>query len=398
MSDLSVTINGLPVARLLLHVPNKGPWYADLDVPLDVRVAGKATIKCGSLVLVGTVVVEQSGSFQKTNTLRVRAGGGGWGRIISPRSYHSDAGVKAALVAADAARDAGESLVAFVPASDTLGYDYVRNYGPASRALEAAAGFGVAWWVDYAGLTRVGPRPEVPAPTGAYTVLTYTPRDRVVTLGVGDPGLVGIGTVIVEHLDEPGVIRDMQLTVTPNEVRLLAWLGGAEGADARLTGLVRSIVERVAQATALHGIYRYRVVKVAPDARLELQPVNRALGLPDMAPISQWPGVPGLHATPDVGGEVLVQFADGDRSHPVVTHYAGPGGVGFVPAALVLGGMDGPEAARKGDAVEVLLPPAVISGTLGVPPATTPITGVLTFTNSKADGVITTGSLKVKIA
>jgi hypothetical protein len=403
MSDLSVTINGQPVVRLLVNVPNKGPWYADCDVPLDVRLTGRVTIKVGTLTLVGTVVLEQSGSFQKTNLLRVRAGGGGWGRNLAARGYHNDAGVSAALVAADAAHGAGETLGTFEPVTARLGNDYVRNWGPASRALEDAAGDGVAWWVDYAGVTHVGPRPEREPVAGSYTVLTYNPRERSVVLSVLDPALVTIGHVITQGLDEPGVVRELQLSVAPNEVRMLAWLGGAEGASGRLTGLVRSIVERVASEAALFGCYRYRVIRMAPgpERRVELQPVSSKLGLPELSPVSQWPGVPGMRADLDVGAEVLVQFADGDREHPVVTHYAGPNGIGFVPVTLVLGGDDGPAAARQQDAVEVLLPPAVFSGTVGPGPgfpSPVPATGVVQWMVPTADGVIVAGSAKVRIA
>jgi hypothetical protein len=84
----------------------------------------------------------------------------------------------------------------------------------------------------------------------------------------------------------------------------------------------------------------------------------------------------------------------------VVVHFAGKDAAGFVPTRLTLGGVDGANAARLGDAVEVLLPPAVISGTAIVAgsPTPSPITGVLTFTGSKALGVITAGSAKVRIA
>jgi hypothetical protein len=92
---------------------------------------------------------------------------------------------------------------------------------------------------------------------------------------------------------------------------------------------------------------------------------------------------------------VLVTFIDGDRGQPIVTHFAGVDGAGFVPVAIVIGGDPGAPAARQGDAVEVLLPPAVFSGSIAGFGAAS---GVLTFPLNKATGIITAGSGKVKIA
>lgn len=397
--DSSPTINGHTASRLLVNVPNKGPWYAECDVPVEAAITGRATIKLASLTLEGTIVIEQSGTFGHSNFVRVVAGGAGWGRDIGPHSYHNDAGIKARLLAEDAARECGETLGTFIPTSERVGNSYARNAGSAARTLEAAAGDDAAWWVDYAGVTHVGPRPGVTVPSSAYHVIAYNPRERTVLLGIEDPGVVPIGSIIGDPLDVPGTVRELQLWSEKSELRALAWLGGDDSSHGRLTGLLRSIVERSSDGS-LHGCYRYRVVRMAAgsDGRVELQAVRRSAGLPDLAPVTQWPGFAGLHAVLQPGGEVLVQFIDGDRAQPVVTHYAGKGGPGFAPVSIVIGGPDGAPAARQNDAVEVLLSPAVISGTIGVPPATQPITGVLTFTNNKADGVIMAGSAKVRIA
>lgn len=398
MTEIAPTINGHPVSRLLVNVPNKGCWYAECDVPVETPITGRVTIRLGTLELVGTVALEQSGTFGQANFVRVIAGGAGWGRELVERSYHNDAGVKASILAEDAAREAGEVLGGFVPEVERVGRDYARNVGPASRTLEAAAGSG-AWWVDYAGVTHVGPRAAVSVPPTAYHVIAYNPRERTALLGLDDPGALPIGATLTEHLDVPGVVRELQLWAEGREVRALAWFGGDDSSHGRAAGLLRTIIDRATDAK-LHGIYRYRVVRMAAggDGRVELQAMRRGDGLPDIGPVSQWPGVPGVYAELQPGAEVLVQFIDGDRSAHVITHYAGKDGVGFSPVHLTLGGASGEDAARKGDTVEVLLPPAVFNGALGTPPATTPITGVLMFTNSKADGVIMTGSTKVKIA
>jgi hypothetical protein len=211
------------------------------------------------------------------------------------------------------------------------------------------------------------------------------------TIALGDPGAVTIGSVLAAGLDEPMTVRELELVVTSGELRVYAWCGGAETAHGELADLVRGIVQRV-NDRPLYGLWRYRVVRMVGD-RVELQAVKRSVGLPDVLPLSMWPGVAGVHAVLSPGAEVLVQFVEGSRAQPVVTHFAGKDGTGFVPVSLALGGTAGPAAARLGDVVEVLLPPAVFSGTIGGSPAT----GVLTFTTGSALGTITSGSTKVQI-
>lgn len=399
--DNSPSINGHTVSRLLVNVPNKGPWYAECDVPVEAKLAGRVTIKLGNLELIGTVVTEQSGTFGQTNCLRVVAGGAGWGRELAARAYHNDAGVKAAAVAADAARECGETLGDFIPASERLGPDYVRNTGHAARTLEAAAGAGVVWWVDYAGVTHAGPRAPLGVPSSAYHVIAYNPRERTVLLGVKDPAAVPMGSIISEHLDEPGTVRDLQLWADKDELRMLAWLGGGDASSGRLTGLVRDIVERATDGR-LYGCYRYRLVSMAAGGRFELQAVRRSTGLPDLSPVSAWPGIPGAYPNLTPGAEVLVQFIDGDRAFPVVTHFAGKDEAGFVPVSLVLGGSEGAPAARQGDTVDVLLMPSPVTGNftglIGDVPATGVVMGVVTFPSNKTLGIITAGSSKVKVA
>jgi hypothetical protein len=93
-----------------------------------------------------------------------------------------------------------------------------------------------------------------------------------------------------------------------------------------------------------------------------------------------------------------VEFVDGDRAQPIVTHFSGKDGKSFTPASITIGGESGQNAARNGDTVEVLLPPAFLSGTALIGGTPTPISGALTFMSGKAMGAITSGSAKVRVA
>jgi len=101
----------------------------------------------------------------------------------------------------------------------------------------------------------------------------------------------------------------------------------------KLLDTIRSLVRETFPRYDYLGPRRYRVVRLSVD-RLELQIVKAATGLPDILPISMWPGVAGAWAKLSPGAEVLVQFIDSDPAQPIVTHYAPKGGVGFVPVEV----------------------------------------------------------------
>lgn len=391
MSDLFVGVNGHRVTSVKLTVANVGPWVAELVFEGSPDLVGRVTLTIGTLELSGTLDPDRNGTFGLRRSARIVGGAGSWGSQVTAKNYANDAGIKARTVAEDAARAVGESLGSFVPTRERVGSFYVRQAGCASTALEDALG-GAPWWVDYAGVTQAGPRPATALDATAYQVLAYDPATRVATLAVDDPGAIRIGSILTERLDAPQTVREFELSVTAEEMRVHAWCGGSDTGGGRLADLFRSIVERVTDGK-LFGKYRYRVVRMNGD-RVEAQAVRKAAGLPDLLPVSMWPGVAGVHAVLTPGAEVLVEFIEGDRTQPIVTHFAGKDGAGFVPTSLTLGGPNGSPAARQGDNVEVLLPPAIFSGSIGG----TPATGVLTFPMTKTLGVITAGSSKVKVA
>jgi hypothetical protein len=393
VAEVYTAVNGNRVSTLRLRVANVGPWFAEVDFEQEPELDGAVTITVGdTLSLQGTISPEASGTFGLQRKVRIVAGGGGWGQALKPKNYHNDAGVKARSIAEDAAREVGEQLGGFVPAAERVGADYVRNRAVASAVLEEVIGAGVPWWVDFAGVTQVGPRAAAELDPADYEVLAFDPRARLVTLGVDDPSALQIGSIVSERLDAPLTVREFELLVTPEELRIRAWCPLDDASEGRLPGLLRTIVERVL-AGRLLGKYRYRVLKMAGD-RVELQAVSTAAGLPDVLPVSMWPGLAGAHAELERGAEVLVEFLEGRRTMPVVTGFAGKDGKGFVPVSLTLGGTTGPEVARKGDAVEVVIPPMVFAGQINGSPAS----GTVSATLPKALGVITAGSSKVKVA
>jgi hypothetical protein len=301
--------------------------------------------------------------------------------------------VAALLVAQDAARGAGEQLGTFAPENPRLGPHFVRQVGLASRALEQCIG-GVGWWVDYAGVTQVGTRSTVQPAQASYEVLFHDPRTEMVTLAIDDPRAIGIGSVLSERLDESQTVREFELTIEDKKMRMRAWCGGSVTTRGNLAGLIERIITTVMNKRLL-GKWRYRVVELAGD-RVNLQIVRKATGMPDVLRVPHWPGTPGVEFELTPGAEVLVEFLDGgDPSLPAITGYAGKGGVGFQPQTMKF--FDGDmEAARNGDPVEVVLPPATFSGTIVLPAGSMPATGIVQWP-TKAQGTVKGGSANIKL-
>jgi hypothetical protein len=383
-------VNGALVTSVRVTVPNQGAWFADVDFADDAPgVSGRVTLAVGALQLSGTIMPEHDGTFGFRRRCRIAAGAGAWGDSVRAKPYHNDARVRARTVAEDAAREVGETIGTFEGSAERVGVDYVRQSGPASRTLEDVAG-GAPWWVDYAGVTHVGARPPTTPATGSYSVLDFDPRTRTLTLAADDLSAISIGSVISdERLDELQAVRELEIVVNADAARIYAWCGGSSSSVARLPDLFRAMIKRATDGT-LFGKYRYRVREVAPDGRLNLQAVRKAVGLPDILPISVWPGVPGSTMKPVLGSEVLVEFIEGDRTMPIVSGFAS--GDGSVGSEIAFCGGTQP-VARQGDTVKVLTPPAVLTGTLN---GTTPITGVITWPTPFTLGTIEVGNPKVK--
>jgi hypothetical protein len=390
MGESALQINGRSVARAQLFVPNEGVWFCDADLTDDAPLTGAVSITLGATTLKGTVDDGASGVFGLRRRVRILGGAAGWRKEIKPLGYHNDAGVKASTVASDAAKACGETMGTFAGGVQRLGADYLRNAGPAARTIEDAAR-GVPWWVGYDGVTHVAARTEAEPSADAYSTISYDPKRNSLQLQIEDLQAVGIGSRITKDLTSPLVIASFELEVTPERMRMHAWVGQGRGASALRA--LRALVERTTDKRITWPC-RYRVVDRVGD-RVDLQIVKKGTGAPDALSVPLWPGIAGAHIISAKGAEVIVQFVDGDRSDPIVTGFAGRGSNGAIPKRLVLGATsgEGQDAARKGDVIEILLPPFAFSGTIGGSPAA----GMLTAVLPRALGSIISGAPGVGI-
>lgn len=387
MTDFPITCGGVDCTAVLLHVPSIGPWFADVTLAeaKATTPAGSIELVIGDVTLRGTVSVP-SDTYGERRTLRVIAGAGGWGKQLPSRHYGNDAGVKDSAIAADAARAAGETLAPGATLPGTRAAHYVRNAGPASRTLEDAAA-GVPWWVDYAGVTQVGQR-FVTVPGKGARILDYAITSQHVTLAVDSLNDIAIGAQLIDpRWLGTLVASSLEISVTASALRVTAWIG--KGADSLVESL-RALVARL-MPQGLFGVYRYRVIRMNGD-RVDLQVVNKAIGLPDIVTCDQW-GVNGIHVKFAMGAEVAVSFLDGDRAAPIISSGVGRGGPGATPDRIELGGRNGADAATKGHTVDVLFPPMVFTGTINGQPAA----GVVSSMTGKTLGTISGGIPRVGI-
>lgn len=409
MTDTFASVNGQRITAAQLLVSNVGPWVLDCDFEGEPVLSGLVEVVLGTLKLAGTLVETQTGTFGLQLKGRIVGGNASWGKTVAAKDYHNDAGVKARLIAEDVAREVGERLGTFADAPERVGIDYVRPATRASSVIETVAGRGVAWWVDFAGVTQVGKRIARVLDKSAYEVLFYDPRTNIATIALDDPAAMFIGATISERLDTPKTVRDYTITLDGDRFHVTAWCGGSTFDRGRLAGLLAELAESAA-AKLLFGKYRYRVLRMLGD-RVELQAVRHDAGLPDILPVALWPGVPGVETVLSSGAEVLVEFVEGDRTMPIVTHFAGKndGGAAFVPVSLTLCGST-QRVARQGDLVQsggpgtaVILTPLP---TAAPSPFVTPLTPYLiSFSidplavgprQAPLYGAISTGSPKVK--
>ncbi len=315
------TLNGHRVTSARATIPAWGAWYAEASTDDEVALSGAVELKIADLTLRGTVV--SGGPSKGRSDFRIVAGAGGWGKSIPKKSYANDAGVKVSTVLGDAAALVGETFAA--AGSDRTGPAWTRKEGRAGRLLEQLA--PSAWYIDEAGVTRLGKRPAVPL----AAAVVHGPVDRArgtVTLAAESiaailPGLVVDGLEAVDVLHEVSANGGLRSTI---------W--GKQGSGtSRVLAAFRDMLDQLDPDRAFRGVTEYRVVTVAGE-RVNLQPVRVSTGMPDLPRVLARPGVPGAKAMLLPGARVLVGFADSSPARPYIAAFEDAEGEGFKPVSL----------------------------------------------------------------
>lgn len=197
-------------------IPAYGCCVGDVRLAEDDALpAGPLTLTLGNLSLVCSVV--RQGPFAGTRSARVVGGFGGWKEPVTPRFYGLTSGVSLSTVLRDAAAEVGESIAIAAADDRSVGPFFVRAAGPASRVLAALVG-REGWYVDAAGVTRLGDRPQTPVPS-EFDIPSpgYRPELGLVTIATEDPASWQPGAVF-EHelLDVPLQVSSASFVLAAN--------------------------------------------------------------------------------------------------------------------------------------------------------------------------------------
>jgi hypothetical protein len=314
-------VNGNAAARMRVQVGARGPGWADVDLTDPVELAGAVTVTLADVTLRGTVV--SGGVAFGRAAYRIVGGAGGWGRALPAKPYHNDAGVKAAIVLADAARECGETAGALP--TILMGHHYARKAGTGQETLNLLA---PAWYVDFDGVTQFGAR----------TASTYT-GDAVRSRVSPAAGVTELVTDTIAAL-VPGVQVDGAAPATDVEYnldadRLTARVYARRGLSRQLDAIRRVYLGLFPEAR-YRGTFEYRVT-TQDGERLNLQPVRVASGMPSLARVPVRPGVSGWRGDVKLGELVLVVFADADPSRPNVIAHDAPDAPGWLPDLIEAG-------------------------------------------------------------
>lgn len=319
------TFNGNSAPRVRVQVPAWGCWWAGIDLAEPVEVSGAAVLELASTPLACTVL--SGGVADGRAAYRAVSGAGGWGKAITKKSYNDDSGVALSKVLGDVARDVGETI-ADVPTT-RLGPHYARPAGYAYEVLNLLAPKN--WYVDFAGVTRIGKRPTV-AYTGGAPRVRNSPALGVIDLAVDTLDGIAPGMTIDGSLPA----TDVEIDLTPERLTARVYAGDRAGAlDSQRLEAIAQVIAALDPRARYRGSYEYRVVTLAGN-RLNLQPVRIASGLDDLAAVPVR-GPAGVSATVMLGETVVVTFLDADPSRPCVIAHDERDAPGWMPLFVELG-------------------------------------------------------------
>lgn len=329
---MTATLNGRACAEVRATLPRYGvgtAWVTLTDADALPAGPGALTLNVAGLLLVGTV--EKQGERAGLRSVEMMCGYGGWLRAVEPAGFQADNLVSVESYARALALATGErfleadlraySLVKLGPTVARLGG--IEAGALLSQALALATGEVVPWWVQPDGVTRLGAR------TGAAVTADKIDSDdtgRAIVYALEDATPLLPGATI-----DGLVVDELRITATGDSVREVAIVTGV-GEDEETIGakLRRIVLWIVGPYVSAARVYRYVVREVFVDGRIRCTPV-KALLAPTLDRVRYWPGLAGGRAVPQVGSEILIQFADGDHRAPVVVAFqpAVSGGAGI---------------------------------------------------------------------
>lgn len=167
MSGPFANVNGERIVSGSMVIPEYGAPMGDVVLATSGAIPKDITVTVGALAMVANSF--RMASFAGSRSVRFVGGKGGWRTQVAAQHYKSTGGVKASLVAKDAAAAVGETVN--VQNDRVLGTMWTRETGPASRVLTQLSRL---WWIDPDGTTQLADaRPSSPI-TSVFTVVAWS--------------------------------------------------------------------------------------------------------------------------------------------------------------------------------------------------------------------------------
>ncbi len=370
------TIGGQVITYGDIRMQEQGDWFGDVRTNSGERIVDGTRVELviENLTLSGAIVrgniTENVGRYQV-------AGRPEWGNTIQPKGYQSSGSVLRKTVLSHIVLEtlgSGWESIVQLPSALDLGAHYQRagSFGDVEiLARDALELLGVSWYVNNAGVTVFDTRPTG-AVTTSETILVSYRNDaigyRVVScedVAAFTPGLTFDGETI----------GDVTYSITPKDVVMHVWTRAAASAGMLW---VRAMWRRMFPRVELQGFFSYTTVGPSQGGKYELRS-TRSRHLPNIGSADAW-SIAGHTSDLVAGTRVLVTFADGDPSQPVIvaidpstlptsSTFEAVDSVAIDALSVDLGAAAAP-VVRFGETVTITVP--------GSPP--TPITGTLTRT------------------
>jgi hypothetical protein len=308
------TIGGQVITYGDIRMQEQGDWFGDVRTNSGERIADgtRVDIVIENLTLSGAIVrgniTENVGRYQV-------AGRPEWGNTIRPRGYQSAASVLRKTVLSDIAREtlgASWANIVQLPAAADLGAHYQRagSFGDVEiLARDALELLGVSWYVNNAGVTVFDTRPTGTVTTSETILVAY----RNDAIGYRVVNCEDVAAFVPGLTFESETIGDVTYSITPKDVVMHVWTRAA--ATASFVWL-RTLWRRAFPHVELQGFFSYTTVGPSQGGKYELRSV-RSRHLPNIGSADAW-SIAGHTSDLVAGTRVLVTFADGDPSQPVI--------------------------------------------------------------------------------
>jgi hypothetical protein len=220
-----VQCDGADVIRGRIHLPLRGPWWAELKLDTATAPSGQVTIEAhDGLSIVGTI--ERAAVFLDSAHVTLRGGHGGFAKVLSPSAYRNASFSDPLSTVLNEAGEAKSSTIAADILSIQLPFWTVNGETLSAELDEltynaaSALGEAVDWRLADDGSVWMGRESwdSASLPDGSDLIMSYPSEGRYV---LGVPTLWLLPGVELENI---GRVQGVDHWIEGHELRTWAWI------------------------------------------------------------------------------------------------------------------------------------------------------------------------------